>query len=95
MLDTNPVYTAPGDLDFAGALGKVPLRIHAGATVDETAAYADWHLPRAHPLESWGDARAWDGTVSLHQPTIPPLYNGRGAARDPVDAGRGASRATG
>ena len=78
MLDTNPAYTAPGDLKFAEALQKVPLRIHAGMTVDETAAYADWHLPRAHPLESWGDARAWDGTVSLHQPTIQPIYNGRG-----------------
>ena len=77
MLDTNPAYTAPGDLNFAGALQKVPLRIHAGPTVDETAVYADWHLPRAHPLESWGDARAWDGTVSLYQPTIQPIYNGR------------------
>ncbi len=77
MLDTNPVYTAPGDLDVAQAIQKVPLRIHCGMTVDETAVYADWHLPRAHPLESWGDARAWDGTVSLHQPTVLPLYNGR------------------
>ena len=80
MLDTNPVYTAPGDLNFAEAIGKVPLRIQCGTSVDETSAYADWHLPRAHPLESWGDARAWDGTVSLFQPTVQPLYNGRGDA---------------
>ncbi len=80
MLDTNPVYTAPGDLDFVGALQKVPLRIQCGTTLDETSAAVDWHLPRAHPLESWGDARAWDGTVGLHQPTVQPLYNGRGDA---------------
>ena len=58
----------------------MPLKIHAGLYVDETAAYADWHLPLAHPLESWGDARALDGTVSLIQPTIAPLYDGRSAA---------------
>ena len=80
MLDTNPVYTAPGDLNFAQAIQKVPLRIQCGTSVDETSAYADWHLPRAHPLEAWGDARAWDGTVSLYQPTVHPLYNGRGDA---------------
>jgi len=77
MLDTNPAYTAPADLNFAQALEKVPLRIHTGLTVDETAVYADWHLPMSHPLESWGDARSYDGTVSLYQPTIQTLYNGR------------------
>ena len=80
MIDTNPVYTAPGDLDVAAALQKVPLRIHHGLVVDETAAFADWHLPLAHPLESWGDARAYDGTASLYQPTIQALYNGRSAS---------------
>ena len=80
MLDTNPVYTAPSDLDIVAAIQKVPLRIQCGLSVDETSAYSDWHLPRAHPLESWGDARAWDGTVSLHQPTVRPLYDGRGDA---------------
>ena len=45
--------------------------------VDETATLADWHLPLLHPLESWGDARALDGTVTLIQPTIQPLYDGR------------------
>ncbi len=80
MLDTNPAYTAPGDLNFAKAIQKVPLRIQTGFTVDETAAYADWHLPLSHPLESWGDARAHDGTVSFHQPTVAPLYAGRSDA---------------
>ncbi len=76
MLDTNPVYTTPGDLAFAGALRKVRLKIHAGLYADETAANSDWHVPLAHPLEAWGDARSLDGTVSLIQPTIAPLYGG-------------------
>ena len=53
------------------------LKIHAGLHVDETATLSDWHLPLLHPLESWGDARALDGTVTLIQPTIQPLYDGR------------------
>ena len=77
MLDTNPVYSAAGDLGFAEALRRVPLKIHAGLEVDETAEHADWHLPLAHPLEAWGDARSLDGTVTLLQPTIAPLYGGR------------------
>jgi Fe-S-cluster-containing dehydrogenase component len=77
MLDTNPAYTAPHDLDFAKALKAVPFKVHAGEYVDETATRCDWHLPLAHPLERWGDARAFDGTVSLLQPMVEPLYQGR------------------
>jgi len=77
MLGSNPVYTAPAELGFTAALGRVALKIHAGLYVDETAAHADWHLPLAHPLESWGDARSMDGTVTFIQPTILPLYSGR------------------
>ncbi len=77
MLDTNVVYDAPADLAFADALNQVPLRIHAGPYPDETAAASDWHLPLLHPLEAWGDARSWDGTVGLIQPTLAPLYGGR------------------
>ena len=80
MLDTNPAYSSPGDLNFAAALAKVPFKVHAGSYVDETALYADWHLPLAHQLESWGDARSWDGTISFHQPMIQPLYNGRSSS---------------
>ena len=79
MLDSNPAYTAPGDAGFAALLSKVPLKLHAGLHVDETAVRCDWHLPLAHPLKSWGDARALDGTVTLIQPTIEPLYGGRSA----------------
>jgi Fe-S-cluster-containing dehydrogenase component len=78
MLDgVNPVYTAPVDLDFDKALEKVATRIHHGLYVDETAEYCHWHLPAAHALESWGDARAFDGTASLTQPLIEPLFGGK------------------
>ncbi|WP_428484797.1 TAT-variant-translocated molybdopterin oxidoreductase [Rhodopila sp.] len=77
MLDTNPAYDAPADLRFIDLFAKVPLKIHAGLYVNETANYADWHLPLAHPLETWGDARALDGTVSVIQPTIQPFYGSR------------------
>jgi Fe-S-cluster-containing dehydrogenase component len=75
VLGQNPVYAAPADLDFTAALEKVPLRIHLGPYLDETAERCHWHLPASHPLESWGDLRAADGTVSLVQPLIAPLYN--------------------
>jgi MoCo/4Fe-4S cofactor protein with predicted Tat translocation signal len=75
----NPVYTAPADLDFAAALDKVPLRVHLSPHVDETSALCHWHIPEAHFLESWSDTRAFDGTVSIVQPLIAPLYSGRTA----------------
>jgi len=77
LLDVNPVYAAPADIGFAEALDKVALRIHHGLYLDETAERCHWHLPAAHPLESWSDARAADGTVSIVQPLIAPLYDGR------------------
>lgn len=79
MLGVNPVYEGSGELAFAEHLARVPFKIHAGTYFDETAAHADWHLPLAHPLESWGDARSPDGTVGLIQPTVAPLYGGRSA----------------
>src|SRR5262249_53860315 len=79
MFGGNPVFTAPADLDFAGALQKVSTRIHVGLYQDETADVCHWHIPEAHYLESWGDVRAFDGTVSLIQPLIAPLYDGRQA----------------
>ena len=72
----NPVYAAPADLGFAEALQKVPLRIHHGLSLDETAVLCQWHLPAAHPLETWSDVRAACGTVSIVQPLIAPLYGG-------------------
>ena len=79
IISGNPVFNAPADLQFAEHLQRVPLRVHLGLYQDETAAQCDWHLPQAHFLEAWGDARAFDGTVSIQQPLIAPLYNGLSA----------------
>ncbi len=77
ILGANPVYSAPADLDFAAALRQVPLRVHLGLYADETARLCQWHVPEAHYLESWGDVRAFDGTGTIIQPLIAPLYGGR------------------
>jgi len=74
MLGGNPVYDAPADLDFAAALSGVETSIHLSAHVNETSKVATWHLPRAHYLESWGDARAVGGALSVTQPLIAPLF---------------------
>jgi molybdopterin-containing oxidoreductase family iron-sulfur binding subunit len=77
ILGGNPVFTAPADVTFAEALAKVPLSVYAHTHPDETSPLCHWNLPEAHPLETWGDARAFDGTVTLTQPLIAPLYEGR------------------
>ena len=74
MLDGNPVYNAPADLNFAGALGKVPFSVHYGPYFDETGEKATWHVPSTHNLEHWSDARAYDGTTTIIQPLIAPIY---------------------
>ena len=81
ILDGNPVYDAPADLGFADALQntKIPLRVHLGLYQDETAELCHWHINQAHYLEAWGDARAYDGTVSIVQPLLAPLYEGKSA----------------
>ena len=79
ILGANPAYSAPADVRFAERIKNVRLRIHLGLYEDETAALCHWHLPEAHAFESWGDARAFDGTVTLLQPLIEPLYAGRSA----------------
>ncbi len=77
VLGANPVYTAPADLGFADAYQKARLRVHHGLYQDETAQLSHWHIPESHPLETWSDARAYDGTVSLVQPLIEPLYESK------------------
>jgi molybdopterin-containing oxidoreductase family iron-sulfur binding subunit len=79
VLGGNPVFDAPADLDFASALAKVPHSIALGHSIDETSSQVEWHIPRAHYLESWGDARAVGGTLSVVQPLILPLFGGRTA----------------
>jgi len=77
ILGANPAYTAPADLKFVDALDKVPLRAHLGLYQDETAARCHWHIPEAHFLEAWSDVRGDDGTATIVQPLIAPLYGGR------------------
>src|ERR1041385_8092928 len=77
MLGGNPVYDAPADLNFLDALKKIKFRAHVGLYSNETAAWCHWHVPEAHYLESWSDARAYDGTVSIVQPLILPIYGGK------------------
>ncbi len=79
ILGGNPAYDAPTDLRFAELIARCPTSVHLSLYDDETSAQCRWHLPAAHPFESWGDVRAWDGTVSVTQPLIAPLYGGRTA----------------
>ncbi len=75
----NPVYTAPADLEFAKHFGNVRMRVHLGLYEDETSDFSHWHVPEAHFLESWGDIRSDDGTTTITQPLINPLYGGKSA----------------
>src|SRR5881296_944901 len=83
ILGVNPVYTAPHDFDFASKIkfdekkNQKPVKntIYVGSHFDETAELCDWHVAESHYLETWGDARAFDGTLSVIQPLIAPLYH--------------------
>jgi molybdopterin-containing oxidoreductase family iron-sulfur binding subunit len=75
----NPAYDAPADLEFPAAAKKVATTIALSTHVDETATLSTWSIPSTHFLESWDDARAVDGTTSVVQPLILPLFGGKGA----------------
>ncbi len=77
ILGANPVYDAPGDLALADVLGRVPFSAQLSGYRDETAERCTWHLPATHVLETWSDIRAFDGTASIIQPLIRPLYDSR------------------
>jgi len=77
ILGGNPVYSAAADLELERRLATVPERVYLGLYENETARACSWFIPAAHPLEAWGDARAYDGTISIAQPLIEPLYGGR------------------
>jgi len=79
ILGGNPVYTTPGSLGFGDLLRKAKFSARLGMYVDETSELCQWHVPMAHDLEAWGDARAFDGTASIIQPLIEPLYEGLSA----------------
>jgi molybdopterin-containing oxidoreductase family iron-sulfur binding subunit len=88
ILGVNPVYTAPHDFDFTSKLKydpknkrkKVKNTVHVSSHFDETSELCDWHVAESHYLEAWGDARAFDGTLSVIQPLIAPLYHTHSAS---------------
>ncbi len=73
---SNPAFSAPADAGLAPLLKRVPNVVYLGQYDDETGLLANWFIPAAHPFESWGDVRALDGTASIVQPLIAPLFNG-------------------
>ena len=79
IFGSNPVYDAPHDFDFTTKLQKVEASVLVSTHFDETAQYCKWHVAESHYLETWGDARAFDGTISVIQPLIAPLYHTRSA----------------
>src|SRR5436305_252332 len=79
VLGGDSAFNAPADLPFAEAMAKVPLRVHLSLYANDTPARSHWVVPAAHYLESWGDVRAFDGTVTIVQPLIAPLYAGESA----------------
>jgi MoCo/4Fe-4S cofactor protein with predicted Tat translocation signal len=80
IIGGNPVHTTPIDqkLDFT-LLEKAKLRVHLSQYKDETSQFCHWHVPAAHFLETWGDTRSYDGTVTIMQPLIEPLHEGKSA----------------
>jgi MoCo/4Fe-4S cofactor protein with predicted Tat translocation signal len=81
VLGGNPVFNAPVELGMRDRIQKATLRAHLSQHENETSALCQWLLPEAHYLEAWGDARAFDGTVTIQQPLIQPLYGGRSACQ--------------
>lgn len=77
VLDSNPAYTAPGELACGDAIKRVRSSLHLGLQRDETGELCEWQLPLAHALESWSDARAVDGTATILQPVIEPFHDVR------------------
>ena len=79
ILGPNPVYTAPASLGFEDAIRKARLVVRLGQFFDETSRWSHWHVPETHYLETWSDCRAFDGTTTIQQPLILPLYDGKSA----------------
>ena len=76
IIGGDPVFNAPGDLLLAETLKKLDNMVHLSSHANATSQLASWVIPRSEYLESWGDAFSWDGTYSVTQPLIEPLYDG-------------------
>lgn len=77
VLDSNPAFGQVDSARFVSAISKVAFSVHAGVYRDETSTHCKWHVPAAHYLETWGDCQSWDGSATLAQPMIAPLFGGR------------------
>jgi molybdopterin-containing oxidoreductase family iron-sulfur binding subunit len=78
ILGGNPLYNTPADLKITGErIKEIPFRVHLSTHADETSEHCHWHIAAKHYLEGWSDARAYDGTASIVQPLIAPLYDGK------------------
>jgi MoCo/4Fe-4S cofactor protein with predicted Tat translocation signal len=78
ILGGNPVYNTPADLKLTPErMNNIPLRLHLASHFNETGEQCHWHVSEKHYLESWSDTRAFDGTVTITQPLIKPLYDGK------------------
>jgi molybdopterin-containing oxidoreductase family iron-sulfur binding subunit len=86
ILGGNPVYNAPVDFEFTAGMEKVKTSIHSATQFNETSLKTTWHIPEPHFLEDWGDTRSLDGTVSIIQPLIAPLYPGSHSHLQILDA---------
>ena len=79
ILGGNPVFDAPASLNLRGAIQLAKQRIRLGLYDDETSEVCQWLIPENHAFEFWSDAPAYDGTLSIIQPLIAPLYGGKSA----------------
>jgi molybdopterin-containing oxidoreductase family iron-sulfur binding subunit len=80
IIGGNPVHNTPANLKLdLTRLEKVKLRVHLSEYKDETSEVCHWHVPAAHFLETWGDTRSYDGTITIMQPLIEPLHDGKSA----------------
>jgi molybdopterin-containing oxidoreductase family iron-sulfur binding subunit len=77
IIGANPAYDTPPELGIADGIRRAAFSARMGLRDDETAALCQWHLPQSHPLENWSDLRSSDGTASLVQPLLRPLYDTR------------------
>ncbi len=79
ILGGNPVYSAPPEMNLRGLIQMAKTRVRLGLYDDETSEVCQWIIPEAHAFEMWSDAPAYDGTISIIQPLIAPLYGGKSA----------------
>ncbi|SEA20879.1 TAT-variant-translocated molybdopterin oxidoreductase [Pedobacter hartonius] len=79
FLDTNPAYDVANAKAFTEGLSKVPLKVSFSDRKDETSTLCDVIATNQNYLEAWGDASSYEGTYSIVQPTINPVFDSRQA----------------